>query len=111
MPSVWIQTYTSTAVSGVYIGSPRSSVPSSADWCIKQRPSWRIGGTRRSGMRPRPRFPEQQHCSINTDGGFMTAAVWDWNVESEAAKSPPQVLMAGCGYGSELCDDTIAAGW
>lgn len=88
MPSVWTQTDTRMTVSGAGNGSPRSAVPMSGDWRLKQRPSWCSGGTRRSGMRPRPRFPEQQHRGTNTDGGFMTAEVWDWIVESEEAKSP-----------------------
>ena len=95
MPSVGTQTDTPMIISGAYHGSPRSPAPISGDWRLKQRPSWLTGGTRRSGMRPRPRFPEQQHCSINTDGGFMTAEVWDWIAESEEGKLPQQALIAG----------------
>ena len=71
------------AVGGVYDGSPRCPAPVTGDWHLKQRPSWRIGGTRRSGMRPRPRCPEQIHRSSTTDGGFMTAEVWNWITESQ----------------------------
>ena len=71
------------AVGGVYDGSPRCPAPVKADWRLKQRMSWRIGGTRRSGMRPRPRCPEQIHRSCTTDGGFMTVEVWNWITESQ----------------------------
>ena len=82
MPSLGTQTDTPMAVGGVYVGSPRCPAPVTEDWRLKQRPSWRIGGTRRSGMRPRPRCPEQIHRSSTTDGGVITAEVWNWITES-----------------------------
>ena len=78
------QTDTPMAVGGVYDGSPRCPAPVTGDWHLKQRPSWRIGGTRRSGMRPRPRCPEQIHRSSTTDGGVITAEVWNWITESQS---------------------------
>ena len=84
MPSLGTQTYTPMAVGGVYIGSPRCPAPVTEDWRLKQRPSWRIGGTRRSGMRPHPRCPEQIHRSSTTDGGTITAEVWNWITESQS---------------------------
>ena len=84
------------AVGGVYVGSPRCPAPVTGDWRLKQRPSWRIGGTRRSGMRPRPRSPEQRHRSSVTDGGFMTADVWNWITEPRGCgQTEEEHLVAG----------------
>ena len=96
MPSLGTQTDTSMAVGGVYDGSPRCPAPAAADWRLKQRASWRIGGTRRSGMVPRPRCPDQIHRSSTTDGGFMTTEVWNWITESQGnGQTEAEHLVAG----------------
>ena len=84
------------AVGGVYDGSPRCPDPVTGDWRLKQRPSWRIGGTVGSGMRSRPCCPEQHHRSSTADDGFITTEVRNWITESQGGgQTEAELLVTG----------------
>ena len=61
-----------------------------------------MGGTRRAGMRQGLDSYPMQHRSVNTDGGWMAADVWNWICDQHDG-APKHVALLddkenGCSY-------------